>query len=1028
MRRFSKKPVRFVTLVFLPLIFVYLLIEISSYSAVKTPIARQGVLDLSEWNFEKNGVVPLDGKWEFYWNQLLTYQDFHTETKPGMIYGAVPSMWNYYTFNGISLPGNGYATYRLKVKTNDPTGLTGLKITTMSTAYKLMVNNTIVAENGIAGTNEASTTPAYSPLVTFFQTDTNEFEIIVQVANFTYARGGLCYSIYLGTDRQIAALQEKNRQQDIFLLGAIFIMALYHAAIFLLQRRYHYKAELYFVLMMLLFAILISCRGEYVVLSIFPSLSIHWLVFFEYSTLYWASAALALFMQELYPEECSKKIRNVLVCISAFLTLLSLITSISFFTKFTLLVEIYLLAVALYYTHIAWLAVTRNRTGAALLFSTIIFSGGAFILDTLYHWNIYNNKYGGVFPIVSFIFIFIQSFILSQRFSASFAEVEALSQKLLSLDKLKDEFMANTSHELRTPLHGMITITESVLESATKILPRQQKENLALVISSGRRLANLVNDILDYEKLKHGDISLNKQSIDIRQIIPAVLEVSRYLTFSKPVSLISNLPQAIPAIEADENRFTQIIYNLLGNAIKFTDQGTITISAIQNNDRVEISVSDTGIGIPADKLSDIFKSFEQIDASLAGQYGGTGLGLSITKYLVEIHSGNIWVTSTPGKGSIFSFSMPVSAAEPKAVKPETNQAIQIYARLTLPIFKTPAVFSQDGDFTVLLVDDDYVNLQALVNIIKAENYSAIAVTSGKEALEILEQNKNIDLVILDIMLPNMSGYEVCRKLREDYSLFELPVLMMTAHRSADSMLTGFSAGANDFLSKPFDSSELKARMKTLLQLKKSVSQAIQAELAFLQAQIKPHFLYNALNTIMSFCWTDAEKAGQLLLALSEYLRGSFNFNNMNQFSTLEKELEFVESYIAIEKARFEEKLNCQYHIDVQQRTIIMPTLIIQPIVENAIKHGLLPKKEGGTVIISITHQDSNVLITIQDNGVGIPQNKLNQILAGQINKSVGLTNINRRLKRIYGHGIKISSKLNAGTIVSIKIPYERKES
>ena len=691
-----------------------------------------------------------------------------------------------------------------------------------------------------------------------------------------------------------------------------------------------------------------------------------------------------------------------------------------FFTKFTPYLQNQLILVSLYYTYIAWLASIKNRVGAVLFFSTFIFSIGAFSLQVLKFWKVYSDRYAEVFVIVSLILIFVQTFILMQRFSASFSEVNVLSQKLFSLDKLKDDFIVNISHELRTPLHGMIAITESVLESTVGILPQKQKENLDLVVASGKRLSNIINDILDYEKLKHGDINLNIQSVDIQKIILTALEVSKYLVFPKPIALVSNLPECLPPIEADENRVNQIIFNLLENAIKFTEQGTISISAVQHNDMVEISVADTGIGIGHDKINDIFKSFEQLEVSLTEQYGSMGLGLSITKYLVEIHGGSIWAISEPSKGATFTFSMP--STNRKCIEKKSGR----YTSLSQAIFKTPAVLKQSGEFNVLLVDDDYANLQSLINILTAENYSSIAVANGNEALEVLKQNKNIDLVILDIMLPNMSGYEVCRKIRENYSLFELPVLMMTAQNSANSMLPGFAAGCNDFLDKPFNSSELKARMKTLLQLKKSVSQMIQTEMAFLQAQIKPHFLYNALNTIMSFCWTDAEKAGQLLLALSSYLRGSFNFNNMNQFSPLEQELEFVESYITIEKARFEERLNFQYDIAIPLADIMIPNLVIQPIVENAIKHGILPKKEGGTIIISIKQEESYIWVEIKDDGVGISQEKLSQLLTSSQNKGVGVINVDRRLKRLYGHGIQITSEISAGTTVSIKIPEVRK--
>jgi two-component system sensor histidine kinase ChiS len=804
-------------------------------------------------------------------------------------------------------------------------------------------------------------------------------------------------------------------------------MIMYHLSVFLLQRRYSYRAELYFVWLMVLFVLRVVCGGEYLILGIVPSTAVNWLVFVEYATVYWAPAALSLFMRELFPEECDPRAANGIIAVSGLLTLITLATPIGFYTRYTLFIQCLLVLLTLYYVWAAWLAAVRRRIGAALLFSTIIFSIGAFVLEALYHWNRYNSKYEGVFPVVSFVYIFVQSFILAQRSSAAFAEVETLSQKLIAFDKLKDEFVANTSHELRTPLHGMINITESVLQSAATGLSARDQENLSLVVASGKRLANLINDILDYEKLKYGDIKLNRRKTDLGQVVARVLEVSQYLTAAKPIALTSRIPRNLPAIDADEDRLTQIIYNLVGNAAKFTESGTITVAAVRKDDMVEISVADTGIGIPADKLDTIFKSFEQLDTSLSGQAGGTGLGLSISKYLVESHGGTIRVQSAPGKGSTFTFSMPVSNTVPLRSEPIRDRELEVdYTPRDSFAAKAAALSPSNSDFTVLLVDDDYVNLRALSNIVAAENYGAIAVSGGPAALEALARNKHIDLVILDVMLPEMSGYEVCRQIRKEYSLSELPVLLMTAQNSAASLLTGFAAGANDFLSKPFDSSELKARMKTLLHLKRSVNQAIQAELAFLQAQIKPHFLYNALNTIIAFCWTDPEKAGHLLLSLSDYLRGSINFNSTEQFIPLQQELELVQSYLTIEKARFEEKLNCRYLLDVTP-DVLVPTLILQPIVENAVKHGILPKEDGGTVTISIQPDDPYIRITIEDDGIGIPPEKLSRLLEAPSDQSVGLTNINRRLKRLYGYGLAISSRINGGTTVNIKIPVQRKE-
>jgi sensor histidine kinase YesM len=275
-------------------------------------------------------------------------------------------------------------------------------------------------------------------------------------------------------------------------------------------------------------------------------------------------------------------------------------------------------------------------------------------------------------------------------------------------------------------------------------------------------------------------------------------------------------------------------------------------------------------------------------------------------------------------------------------------------------------------------------------------------------------------------MPQMSGYEVCKRIREKYSIYELPVLMLTAQNNPEAIFTGFESGANDFLPKPFEMDELKARAKPLLQLKKSVQHGIHAEMAFLQAQIKPHFLYNALNTIISFCYTDPEKAADLITELSNYLRSSFDFSNLDKFVRIEKEMEFIQSYLAIEKARFEERINCEY--DVDPINFMIPTLLLQPIVENAVKHGILKKEEGGNIKISIKEKGDFIIIKVEDDGIGISKEKLKTILRENFKgKSVGLRNVTKRFKRIYGYGIEIESEIGKGTIVSIKIPIKRGE-
>lgn len=987
----------------------------------KSPIAKNGVIDLTNWDLQKDGIVALDGQWEFYWKQLLTYDDFHgkeNKFKPDGYY-KIPKVWNDYKIDGKNLPGKGYATYRLKIKTkaNETDIVKGLKILTCSTAYKLMINDKLIASNGKVGINKETTKPEYRPQIVSFANNSNEFEIIVQVSNYIYSRGGMWHSLNLGTDKQIRGNREKTLIIDAFLLGVVLIMIFYHLAIYFLNKRD--KSLLYFVLLLIILGSRILCTGEYIINNIIPGVGIRWTVLIEYLAICCGTTMWMLFIYQLYQEEFSKRKVKLFVFIAMFITAFIMCTPIRIYTLFLILIETFVIVMFAYILLVVLKSIRNKREGAMLILSGIIIITIGYINDVLYQWNIVESKPGGVNGFSVVVFVFIQAYVLAERYSKSFEEVEKLSTKMLSLNKLKDDFLSNTSHELRTPLHGIISIAEAMIEDSKDMLNDKQKQNLSLIVISGRRLINLVNDIIDYSKLKHHDIRLNKKNVDIQKVVQIVLEMCEHIYVNECIEMKNNIDENVPIIFADEERFFQIIYNLIGNAIKYTEQGAIIISTSQNNNMLEISIEDTGMGIPEDKFEDIFKSYEQLETDLDKQYGGVGLGLNVTKKLILLHGGNIWVKSTIGEGSKFTFTMPISN-EPFIR--ENHKVIQTNT-INNTMYKMPSVIKGESEFTILIIDDDYINIASLINILSTEKYSIIAEIEGVKALDIISKNKEIDLVIVDVMMPKISGFEVCKKIREKRSLYDLPVIMLTAQSNNEAILTGLEVGANDFLSKPFDISELKARVKTSLQLKKSVQHALNVETAFLQAQIKPHFLYNALNTIISFCWTDSQKAGDLLIELSNYLRSSFDFRNMDRLIHIKKEIEYVKSYLAIEKARFEEKINCNFDIDEDNLDFMIPPLILQPIVENAIKHGLLKKQEGGNVNIHIKHEDEFIKIIITDNGVGITKEKLTNILKEDgANKRVGIKNINMRMKRIYGYGLSIESEISKGTSVTIKVP------
>lgn len=414
-----------------------------------------------------------------------------------------------------------------------------------------------------------------------------------------------------------------------------------------------------------------------------------------------------------------------------------------------------------------------------------------------------------------------------------------VNAKLIKLDKMKDSFLANTSHELRTPLNGIIGLAESLRDNASAQLPTAQAHQLDMIISSGKRLSHLINDILDLSKLAEKRIELKTVPVDLRYQTDLVLALLAPLIDTKPIKLVNAIPTGLYAVQADENRLQQILFNLIGNGIKYSDKGFVKIHAQQDSGYTTISVQDTGIGIANEDISTIFQSFCQIESSDDREYGGTGLGLAITKQLVELHGGNINVMSRLGHGTTFYFTLPSS--DVKTVNIENNSKVVPF---TTPKAEapTPALAHNDLNnivatqpakgtnstkplavalanaqaLTILAVDDDPINRMVLNGILKKHGYNVLEAADGASAIAAVEAHPEIALVILDVMMPKMTGYEACKVLRAKRAIYELPIIFLTAKDVETELTQGFLVGGNDFVSKPVKKEELLARVKAQL--------------------------------------------------------------------------------------------------------------------------------------------------------------------------------------------------------------------
>ncbi len=468
---------------------------------------------------------------------------------------------------------------------------------------------------------------------------------------------------------------------------------------------------------------------------------------------------------------------------------------------------------------------------------------------------------------------------MAKNLDLKIAELEALNIELSRIDALKDEFLANTSHELRTPIAGIVGIAESLIEGAAGPPDPRAVHNLSMIVTSGRRLAHLINDILDLSRLKNDAMELVPEPVDMHTIVQLTLSMVRPMAENRSLEIRNLIAPGAAVVRGDENRLQQIMLNLLDNAVKFTEAGEISVRAEMNPEyrgQVVISVTDTGIGIPADKQERIFLSFEQADGSTARRYGGAGLGLAITKRLVERHGGKIGVSSIPGKGSRFYITLPLCGkqddAAASAARKTGNAAITAAVRehygQTAGLMNAAMPHLAEGAERILIVDDEPVNLQVLINFLSLAGYRVDVARSGPDALKEIGQNAP-DMVLLDVMMPVMSGYDVCRALRKKYSPYELPILMLTAKRAIDDVIVGFESGANDYITKPFNRNELLARVNNLIALKRAVADhnqlsMIQRELTIahqIQTTLLPMDLPNIGGLNIMACYKPASTLG-----------------------------------------------------------------------------------------------------------------------------------------------------------------------
>jgi len=371
--------------------------------------------------------------------------------------------------------------------------------------------------------------------------------------------------------------------------------------------------------------------------------------------------------------------------------------------------------------------------------------------------------------------------------------------------QMQEQFLANMSHEIRTPMNGIKGMTDLLMDTS---LTDKQHELTGIIKSSVNNLLVIINDILDFSKIKAGKLDIEKIDFNVKEVLRSTVAIFDHRLKRKGLLLQMEVNDNIPdRLKGDPHRLSQVLINLLGNAIKFTHQGHIQIRVDlqQRTDEqviLSFNITDTGIGIPEDSLPHIFDKFSQAGQDISRRYGGTGLGLTICKQLLHLQGGDITATSTIGQGSVFSFHLPYGYGDVSDAERPVAGLIHDYSNLL-------------AGKRFLVAEDNEINQKLIDYVLKKAGGEVEMVNNGAEAIEYLQGDNMVDLIIMDLQMPEMDGYAATHFIRNDLQM-RTPIIAMTATAMKGEQLQCLELGMNEYMTKPFDFADLYKRIDGLL--------------------------------------------------------------------------------------------------------------------------------------------------------------------------------------------------------------------
>jgi signal transduction histidine kinase len=714
--------------------------------------------------------------------------------------------------------------------------------------------------------------------------------------------------------------------------------------------------------------------------------------------------------------------------------------------------------------------------------------------------NFYFLSLTGVIVVVGnhfFTQLRLQEFTLRYQLDKNKRELEESHRKLVELDRLKSRFFANISHELRTPLTLLLSPLEALMQRSDRSFDDRTREVFETMHANAMRLLKLINDLLDLIRLESGRMDIKNDPVSVADFLKGLASAVKQVAVDKHISLETNVGPELDMILTDRDKVEKIVLNLLFNALKFTPaDGRVELRAEKQDDHFVLSVTDTGVGIAEKNLPFVFDRFWQADNSSRRKFHGVGIGLALVKELVEMMRGSVAVQSQEGKGTVFTVKLPFQKA---VAQPQPGTAVPVaakdgaagsdewlqnlYRRAELFPAVTvlrgavkPVEFS--GNRPVVLIAEDEPDMQRFLKSELQKDYDVIAATDGVQALEKAEHFLP-DIILLDMMMPEMDGLEVCQALRKRPATLKIPVILLTARADEETKFEALQMGANDFLAKPFSSTELQARIKNLIeshhyqrklskqnvalttaieQIKETETQLVQSEklasLGRLSAGII-HEINNPLNFTMTGLFTlrnkgkhlPPEQRGEYEEILNDIEEGLKRVRNIvSDLRTFTHPgggtgepvdvAEVVGASLRFLAGEWKDVVHIEQNLPPNQLVWANRNKLIHVLVNlvqnsiDALAEKKFPDGERATIWIESRTENGRGLIIVRDNGMGIEQKALDKIFdpfftTKEVGKGMGL-GLSICYRIVQGYGGKISVKSEHGKFCEFTLNFPAK--